>query len=87
MPRDRFADMSKTPTAPAASLAEVVPDDDTDLETVTVALNVATAGTVRVTMADGSVGSVFITAGSVFPMRVKRIWATGTTATGIRALS
>jgi hypothetical protein len=86
MANDRFARFAPSPTQPATSLFEIEPDDETDLTEATIALNVATAGLVRVTTVDGSVGDVFVVGGTVFPLRVRRVWATGTTATGIRGL-
>ncbi|MCH2165776.1 MAG: hypothetical protein MK098_14160 [Marinovum sp.] len=44
------------------------------------------AGTVRVTTVDGSELTVNVAAGVIFPIRAKRIWATGTTALNIAAL-
>jgi hypothetical protein len=44
-------------------------------------------GVVRVTPLAGGTADVFIDAGVVFPLRVSRVWATGTTATGICGLS
>ena len=87
MAKDKFKGMAASPSLPATSIAEIVPNDDADLAEVTIALNVCTGGTVRVTASDGSIGDVFINAGALFPLRVRRIWATGTTATGIRGLS
>lgn len=72
---------------PAVTVFDVTPDDASDLARVTQALNVATPGTVRVTTLDGSVSDVQIHPGHAFPLRVRRVWATGTTATGIRALA
>jgi len=73
--------------SPAISLQSVTPDDATDLTVTCRALNVAETGYVAVTTRDGSVGRVFVAAGTPFPIRVSRVWATGTTATGIVALS
>jgi len=42
---------------------------------------------VQVTTSGGSVASVYIAAGTAFPVRATRVWATGTTASGITALS
>jgi hypothetical protein len=86
MAKDKFAAYPDAPGLPATSLVEVVPDDAADLPHVVAGLNVATPGTVRVTTRDGTVGTVFVEAGIVFPLRIRRIWATGTTATGIRGL-
>ena len=86
MPEDRYASFSRAPSLPASSVQEIVPDDATDIPKVTLALNVATPGTVRVTTLDGDTIDVQVAAGVAFPLRVIRVWATGTTATGIRAL-
>jgi hypothetical protein len=86
MAKDKFANIAQSPTLPASGLGTISPNDGADLEQVTLALNVATPGIVRVTTNDGSVGEVFIEAGTAFPLRVRRVWAAGTTATGIRGL-
>ena len=69
--------------SPASHLSSVTPSDSQDLATASRGINVATTGTVRVTTIDGDTETVYIAAGSAFPLRVRRIWATGTTATGI----
>ena len=67
--------------------ALIEPDDSADLPQLTTALNVATPGTVRVTMADGSVAELSVNRGEAFPVQVRRVWQTGTTATGICGLA
>ncbi|MEM9247686.1 MAG: hypothetical protein AAGB05_03205 [Pseudomonadota bacterium] len=86
MAEDSFASFARTPDAPATSVVELVPNDSADLAHVTLGLNVSTPGTVRVTTLAGDVVDVYVAAGVAFPIRVERVWATGTTATGIRAL-
>jgi hypothetical protein len=86
MAKDKFANIAQSPTLPASGLGTNSPNDGADLEQVTLALNVATPGIDRVTTNDWSVGEVFIEAGTAFPLRVRRVWAAGTTATGIRGL-
>ena len=83
---DPFATYPDTLSTPATDVAEIIPSDTVDLAQVTKGLNAATAGAVRVTTDAGSVIEVFLTAGTVFPLRVRRVWATGTTATGLRGL-
>lgn len=83
---DVFADRHRRPTDPAITVFEITPDDGADLAQITVALNVATPGTVRVTTLDGSTSDVSIHPGHAFPIRARRVWATGTTATGLRGL-
>ena len=86
MAEDSFASCARTPEGPATSVAEIVPNDAADLARVTLGLNVATPGIVRVTTVSGDVADVHVAAGVAFPIRVERVWATGTTATGIRGL-
>lgn len=81
-----FANRTRRPGDPAETIFEITPDDGADLSRITTALNVATPGTVRLTLADGSVSDVSIAPGLAFPVRARRIWATGTSATGIRGL-
>ena len=86
MPIDKFAGYSASPAFPATDIAEILPDDDTDLARVTIAINVATPGTVRVTTLEGTTADLMVEAGILFPLRVRRVWQNGTTATGIRGL-
>lgn len=86
MPDDKFANMIPTPPFAATELAPIAPDDATDLTSPTIALNVASTGTVRVTAIDGSVGDVTIAPGQAFPLRVASVWNTATSATGIVGL-
>lgn len=72
-------------TDPADNIAPVTPNDGTDLTAVTRALIVSVGGTLKVSLRDGSAVTVTVPAG-VLPIRVARVWATGTTATGITAL-
>ena len=84
---DRFSSFTPGLESPASFLQDVTPDDANDLPVISRALNVATAGTVRVTTSGGDTATVTIVAGVAFPVRARRIWATGTTATGIVAMS
>lgn len=84
---DTFASQIRSMSDPAITVFEIVPDDSADLPLVTLALNVASVGTVRVTTADGSISDVTVNPGQVFPLRVSRVWQTGTSATGIRGLA
>lgn len=86
MPIDKYATHAGSPTQPATSIINITPSDTADLSHVTVALNVATTGRVRVTTLDGDTTDISIAPGVAFPLRVSRVWETGTTATGIRGL-
>ena len=86
---DNFTSKGAEPSilAPARILEEITPDDSNDITYTTRALNVATSGSVKVTTEDGDTGTVYISAGIAFPIRVTRVWSTGTTATTIVGLS
>ncbi len=72
-------------SSPITGAATVTPNDSTDLSETTLSLYIGTAGALKVTMFDGSVVTYpDITAGR-HHLRVKRVWATGTSATGLIA--
>lgn len=72
---------------PCENVAIVTPSDGSDLSNTTRALFVGGAGDVKVTTKGGqTVTLAGVAAGSVLPLRVERVWATGTTATNIAAL-
>ena len=73
--------------SPASRAHPVEPSDTTDLPLASRALNVAESGLVKVTTTNDTTAQIYIAAGVAFPIRAARIWATGTTATGIVALS
>lgn len=83
---DRFSSYAKGLTAPATGIAEITPSDTEDLAQVSRGLIIGGAGEVRVRMLDGSEGTVTLAAGVGIPLRVVRVFATGTTASGIVAL-
>jgi hypothetical protein len=82
---DEFSGESGGLTASAHSAAVVTPSDSTDLAVMTRAIHVGTAGDVKVNMMKGM--TVVLTNLSVgwHPIRVSRIYSTGTTATQITA--
>lgn len=63
----------------------VTPDDANDLTTPARALLVGVAGDVQVTYENGKSDTVYLSAGMWHPMYVRRVWASGTSATGIHA--
>lgn len=83
---DMFSNYAAGLESPASHASEVSPSDTNDLANAGRAINVATAGTVRVTTVMGDIATITVVAGVAFPIRVKRIWATGTTATGLVVL-
>lgn len=73
--------------APAEYATVVTPSDSTDLTKVARALYVGTGGNVNLDTPDGAT-VVFsnVQAGSILPVRVKRVRSTSTTASNIVAL-
>ena len=63
----------------------ITPDDNADLSIVPRCLLIGTAGDVKVTTLVGTVIILPLPAG-YNPGRVKRVWATGTTASGVYGL-
>ncbi|MBX6746128.1 MAG: hypothetical protein IRY87_29180 [Acetobacteraceae bacterium] len=70
-------------TASARKIAVVTPDDANDLPRVTKALWVTATGTLSIIAVDDSaaVSLGTVPAGTLIPVRARRVMATGTTAT------
>ena len=84
---DRFKEFPTTPVSPIRDAASVTPADGAVLAQVTRALYVGQTGDLRVTLAGGAaVTFQQVPAGSLLPIRVSTVAATGTTAGGILAL-
>ncbi len=84
---DEYADFVHGLDAPAKDGFDIIPDDGADLERVTRAVHVGSAGTVRVTLMSGAVVTLSgLSAGALLPVRARRVHATGTTASDLVAL-
>lgn len=83
---DTFQNYTSGLQSPATHVANITPDDATDLAVASRALNVAQGGAVQVTTVGGTTATITVAAGVVMPVRVIKIWQTGTTATGITVL-
>jgi len=82
-----FRHFSDSLDSPAQRAADVTPSDSTDLASGARSLWIGAAGDVRLTTVGGdTVTFVGCTGGSVLPVCVARVHATGTTATNIIAL-
>lgn len=79
---DLFATHSNGLDSPATKAFAITPDDNTDLAQTTRAIYTGTGGTLVCTLADDSGDATFVSlpAGSILPVRVKRVKATGTTS-------
>lgn len=85
---DDFSNFAPTLTSPAEHAQAITPSDTADTF-VSRGVMAATAGVIRVTlagMADGTSVNLTVAATLIYPLRIKRIWATGTTATGVVTL-
>ncbi|MFD1694375.1 spike base protein, RCAP_Rcc01079 family [Roseibium aestuarii] len=85
---DRYESSGASLSSPAYHGFAVTPADATDLPEVTRALYVGTAGALRVTLASEAVVTLTnVAAGSLLPLRVTRVHATGSTAGDVVGLS
>jgi hypothetical protein len=71
---------------PATDMAPITPSDSTDLPHVALALYAETGGTVALVTVAGATRSVRVADFSMLPVGVRRVLATGTTATGLHAM-
>lgn len=77
--------------SPGSDVVPITPNDSTDVSTTqgsdtlvgVRALRANTAGTIKVTTAAGNDRVMNFLAGETRPIFATRVWATGTTATGI----
>lgn len=82
---DPYKNLGLSLSSPAVSAFAATPDDGADLPATTRAVWVGGAGDLAVRMASGD-DVVIPTATGMLPIRVDRILATGTTASGVVAL-
>ena len=84
---DNFSNFPTTPISPARGGEQVSPSDSIALTQVSRALYVGQGGDVSVVMADGaSLLFEAVPGGTLLPIRVERVAASGTSATSIVAL-
>lgn len=80
-----------TAANPASKAYAVTPNDGADISFVSRAIWVGSAGNLRVMMADQypsePVTFVAVAAGTLLPIRVRRVYSTGTTAGNILCLT
>lgn len=93
MPYDKKLDRYQVPTSgggPAGRAAVIAPSDTGELATYYTSIYVGATGDLTVTpMRNTSDAGVQFTAVPVgwFPVSVRKVWATGTTATGLVGVS
>lgn len=84
---DLFHDRASGLESPATRLTDVTPNDAADLGFATRAISVGAEGFVQLVTVAGDTGRIYLVPGAPFPIRVRRIMATGTTASDIVALA
>lgn len=83
---DTFRKHSRGLTAPPENATAIQPADGTPLSHASRAIYVGGAGTLRVEMLNGeAVSLIGVAAGSLLPIRVRKVFQTGTTASGLVA--
>lgn len=84
---DTFRRHSRSLTAPPENGAEITPADAAPLGFITRAIYVGGAGSLRVEMMGGeTITFAGLPAGTMLPIRVQKVFATGTTTTALVAL-
>ena len=83
---DIFEDRSSGLESPGYNAAEITPSDTTDLAFTSRALFVGAPGDLRVTTAGGDTVTFANLAAGFVPLRIRRVHASGTTASSIVAV-
>ena len=85
---DKFLGQAYTLESPSQEVIAITPNDSTDLSVFTRAIYVGVGGDISVIPLAGSTPVTFVglQAGQLLPIRVKRVRASGTTATNILGL-
>ena len=87
MIQDTHRHFGRSLTSPPEHAAEIVPDDAASLAHVTRAVFVGGSGDLRLRMLGGeTVTLANVAAGTLVPIRITQVMATGTTATGVVGL-
>ena len=84
---DDFKDYRRTLEGPADNAVLLTPDNSNDLVDVARALYIGVTGALKVDTAGGDTVTFVAVPVGIFPVRVKRVYATGTDADSIVALS
>lgn len=81
-----FENRASALSGPATDIVPVTPDDVTDMPDVAIALFIETGGQISMLTARNEQRSVTVVDQTILPVGVRRVNATGTTATGIHAM-
>ncbi len=80
-----FENRALSLSGPSSDLIPVIPSDASDLVQIGVALYIETGGTLSIETVAGGARVLSVSDGMILPVGVRRVNATGTTATGIHA--
>lgn len=84
---DLYSNTTPGLTSPAIDGNMIVPSDGADLPHVTRAVYVGTSGQIQAELVSGAtVSFASVPAGTMLPLRLRKILSTGTTATNLVAL-
>lgn len=83
---DPFKNRVAALSGPARDAMPVTPNDTIDLSQVALGLYVETGGSLSIVTVAGQTRSLSVADFSILPVGVRRVRASGTTATGIHAL-
>ncbi len=81
-----FENRASSLSGPATDIMPVTPDDVTDLSEVAIALYIETGGQISLLTARNGDRTINVADKTILPVGVRRVNATGTTATGIHAM-
>lgn len=82
--KDKFENFAPSPDSPPSGSFAITPSDTELLPMTTNAVYVGVTGSLRVEYANGDIDTMQnIAQGMQHPMRIIRVFATGTTATGL----
>ncbi len=81
-----FENRTSSLSGPATDILPVTPNDSTDLSEVAIALYVETGGTLSLVTVRGGARTIAVADRSILPVGVRKVNATGTSASGIHAM-
>jgi len=81
-----FENRASSLAGPATDIAPVTPDDVTEMAEIAIALFIETGGQISFQTVRDTQRSVTVSDQTILPVGVRRVNATGTTATGIHAM-
>jgi hypothetical protein len=84
--RDPLTTRASSTSGPATDIIHVTPDNSTDFGELAMSLFIETGGTLRIVTRRGETRDILVEDQTLMPVAVRRVMATGTTASGIHAL-